>query len=282
MGTGGSFDFMKSNQVSWREHNQAAWDARVQRQAWYIDTATEEDFRQPLKVADPLGWLGAEVTGKRILCLAAGGGRHGPLLAAAGAMVTVVDLSPRMLALDRKVAAERGLSLTLVEASMDDLKALAEAGFDAVIQPVSTCYVPDLAAVYREIARVLRPDGVYVSQHKQPISLQASAGPVGAQNLFLLTEPYDRKGPLPPAGEGCWHREHGAIEHLHRLEDLLGGLCRAGFVIEDVLEPQHSRPDAKVGTFAYRCRFVPPYLAIKARRTDVPVPGRAKNGLIVP
>lgn len=271
---------MSTTPADWRARNRAVWDERVRRHDWYIDTATAEDFRQPLKVADPLGWLG-DVTGKRVLCLAAGGGRHGPLLASAGAIVTVVDLSPAMLALDRKVAADRGLTLTLVEASMTDLSALAEAGFDAVIQPVSTCYVPDVTVVYREVARVLRPGGVYASQHKQPVSLQATAGPVGSRSHFVIAEPYDRKGPLPPAGEGCWHRESGAVEHLHRLEELLGGLCRAGFVIEDVVEPQHSSPDARVGSFAYRCRFVPPYLAVKARRTEVSFFAQAGGGLIV-
>jgi len=271
---------MTTGAADWRARNRAVWDDRVRRNDWYIDTATPEDFRQPLKVADPLGWLG-DVTGKRILCLAAGGGRHGPLLASAGALVTVVDLSPAMLALDRTVAAERGLTLTLVEASMTDLSALAEAGFDAVIQPVSTCYVPAVAPVYREVARVLRPGGVYVSQHKQPISLQATVGPVGSRNHFVIAEPYDRDGPLPPAGEGCWHRESGAVEHLHRLEDLLGGLCRAGFVIGDVVEPRHDQPGAPVGSFAYRCRFVPPYLAIKARRTEAPFVAQAGGGLIL-
>ncbi len=264
----------------WQSRNRVVWDERVRQNAWYIDTATDQDFRQPLQVADPLGWLG-DVTGKRVLCLAAGGGRHGPLLAAAGAVVTVVDLSPAMLALDRRLAAGRGLTLTLIAATMTDLSSLAEASFDAVIQPVSTCYVPEIAAVYREVARVLRAGGVYASQHKQPISLQASAGPVGPRNQFVLTESYDREGPMPPAGEGCWHRESGAVEYLHRLETMLGGLCRSGFVIENVIEPRHDRPEAPVGSFAYRCRFVPPYLAIKARRTTAgPLPPSG-SGLIL-
>ena len=250
----------------WRDQNRAAWDERVRRNDWYIDTAKDEDFLHPLKVADPVGWLG-NVVNRQILCLAAGGGRHGPLLAAAGANVTVVDLSPQMLELDRKVAADRGLSLTTVEASMDDLSSLKTAQFDAVIQPVSTCYVPDVRRVYAEIARVLDEGGVYVSQHKQPISLQASAGPVASQQLFVLKEPYQQTGALPAERDGCMHRESGTLEHLHRLGDLLGGLCRSGFVIEDVTEPDHSRPDAKPGTFAHRCRYVPPYIAIKARRT---------------
>ena len=49
--------------------------------------------------------------------------------------MTVVDISPRMLALDRQVAAERKLNIQVIEASMDDLSALATASFDVVIQP---------------------------------------------------------------------------------------------------------------------------------------------------
>ena len=103
---------------------------------------------------DSCGWLGGNVAGKRVLCLAAGGGKHGPLFAAAGAIVTVVDISPEMLALDREIAKKRGLQLTLIEASMDDLSVLPAAHFEAVIQPVSSCYVPDILALYREVARV--------------------------------------------------------------------------------------------------------------------------------
>jgi len=272
---------MTGETEEWRRRNRAAWDDRVRRRDWFIDTATDDDFRQPLRVADPLNWLGGAVEGTRILCLAAGGGRHGPLLAAAGARVTVVDLSPQMLELDRQVARARGLDLRLVESSMDNLQALAADSFDAVVQPVSTCYVPDVVAVYRQVGRVLRTGGLYLSQHKQPVSLQATPAPVGPRGQFTITEPYDLDGPLPPAPDGCWHREAGTVEHLHRLEELLGGLCRSGFAIEDVVEPWHAKREAPPGSFAHRCRFVPPYLAIKARRTSSPEPAAAVEARII-
>ncbi len=267
--------------VSWKDQNRAAWNERVRRNDWYIDSAKDSDFLNPLNNADPVGWL-ETVADKRVLCLAAGGGRHGPLLAAAGAHVTVVDLSPQMLELDRKVASDRGLTLTAVEASMDDLSSLANNQFDAVIQPVSTCYVPDVLKVYREVARVLCKGGIYVSQHKQPVSLQASPGPVGVQAKFVITEPCVRNEPLPPERDRCLHREAGTIEYLHRLGTLLGGLCQAGFVIEDVAEPDHTKPDAGVGSFAYRCRFVPPYLAIKARRTAADASHSQRPAIVLP
>jgi SAM-dependent methyltransferase len=181
--------------------------------------------------------------------------------------VTVVDISPRMLELDQRAAAARGLSVRLVESSMDDLSMFSDGSFDAVVQPVSTCYVPEVWPVYREVARVTVAGGLYVSQHKQPACLQAEARPGGTG--YILQEPYYRSGPLPAAPEGALHREAGTVEFLHRWQDLLGGLCRAGFVIEDLVEPRHGEVNAAPGSFPHRSAFLPPFVTIKARRTDV-------------
>jgi SAM-dependent methyltransferase len=254
------------------EHNRRAWDERATGRGPHTKTATPKEFEDPLAAVDDLGWLGGNVRGRRILCLAAGGGRHSVLFAAAGALVTVVDLSPRMLDLDRRLAAERGLKVRVVEAAMTDLSALPAAGFEVVIQPVSTCYVPDVQAVYREVARVTATGGVYISQHKQPACLQADVVPSGRG--YRITESYYRSGPLPPVVPGCGHREADTVEFLHRWEELLGGLCRSGFVIEDVVEPRHADAQAVPGTFGHRAGYLPPFVAIKARR----VAGPAESG----
>ena len=169
-----------------------------------------------------------------------------------------------MLALDRQMMTAHGLAMRLVEASMDDLSPLTDAGFEVVIQPVSTCYVPDITAMYREVARVTADHGLYISQHKQPVSLQADAQ--FSTGGYALREPYHRQGPLPVV-TGSAHRETGAAEFLHRWEDLLGGLCRSGFVIEDLVEPRHADPSAAPGTFEHRSAYAPPYVTVKARRT---------------
>jgi ubiquinone/menaquinone biosynthesis C-methylase UbiE/ADP-ribose pyrophosphatase YjhB (NUDIX family) len=245
------------------EHNRRAWDALVRQRQGFTRPARDEDFDNPFAKIGSADWLGGGVRGRQVLCLASGGGRQSALFAAAGAKVTVVDISPAMLALDRQVAAERGFDIRAVEASMDDLSALAEASFDIVSQPVSTCYVPDVAAVFREVARVLVDGGLYVSQHKQPGSLQADVRPAGRG--YELIEPYYRQGPLPPV-VGSKHREPGTLEYLHRWEQLVGGMCRAGFVIEDLAEPLHADEVAAPGAFKHRGRYVPPYVRIKARR----------------
>jgi SAM-dependent methyltransferase len=221
------------------------------------DRAAAEELLDP--------WLLAEgVADKRVLCLAAGGGRHAPLLARAGAEVTVLDLAPEMLAIDRRLAAAHGLKLTAVSGSIDDLPAkFAAASFDVVVQPVCTSYVRDLAPVHAGLAHVLRSGGLLVAQHKQPASLQAHAV-IGGGGWSLQS--FNVEGlPLPPV-DGHEHREEGMQEFLHTLAGLIGGLCRAGFTIEDLEEPQRGDAWAAVGSTMHRAAFLPLYLKLKARR----------------
>ena len=251
------------------DHNRRAWDALVKDRQRFTLPANDADFADPLAAVDANDWLGPSIAGRRVLCLAAGGGRQSALYAAAGAIVTVVDLSGEMLALDRQVAAERGFEVRTVETSMDNLSMLATAGFEIVIHPVSTCYLADVAAIYREVARVTVPGGLYISQHKQPASLQADTRP--SSSGYELIEPYYRSGPLP-AVDGSPHREPGTLEFLHRWEELIGELCRAGFVIEDLIEPLHAEPQSAPGSFGHRSRYVAPYVRIKSRRVGAASP----------
>jgi SAM-dependent methyltransferase len=262
------------------QHNRHAWDKRVRSGQAHTAPASNSDFLDPLSAVDNLDWLGGNVRGQRVLCLAAGGGKHGALFAAAGAEVTVVDLSPKMLEIDRRMATERKLTVRVIETSMDDLSMLPTGHFDFVVQPVSTCYVPDVLSVYREIARVTAFGGLYISQHKQPASLQAELLP--SPRGYLLTELYYRSGPLPEVMQGCRHREAGTLEFLHRWEELLGGLCRSGFVIEDLVEPCHGDALAPARSFSHRSLFLPPFVTVKARRVTAQGETRSANKLWTP
>jgi SAM-dependent methyltransferase len=255
-------------------HNARAWDRLAEGLAALARPAVDAAFDDPrswLGSGGPSGrtWLPERLDGLRVLCLAAGGGKHGPLYAAAGGRVTVVDLSPAMLELDRQVARERRIDLEIIQGSMDDLGMLAAGGFDLVVHPVSTCYVPDVARVFREVARVTKPGGLYVSQHKSPQSLQASLEP-GAVGRYEMVH-RSGGGPLPPEPPSRL-REAGTREFIHSHEAILGGICRAGFQIEDVCEPDHtsrSAGPAAPGTFAHRAAFLPPYIRVLARRAAV-------------
>lgn len=249
--------------LSYLRQNAAAWDRLADDGSQFARVATDEECRNPLKTLDTRGWLPESVAGLNVLCLAAGGGWQSILYASAGADVTVVDLSPSMLQRDAREAERRGLSLRLVQGSMDDLSMLADERFDVVHQPVSTCYVADVWPLYREVARVLRDGGLYLSQHKQPASLQiVDRTP---QDEYVVGIEYYHVGPLPRVADTSY-RERGTVEFLHRWEELIGELCRAGFVLEDLREPVRAAREANPGDFRHRGRFVAPYVRLKARR----------------
>ena len=251
--------------------NKAAWDALARADHPLTRPARADDLVDALKKLDPVGWLGSSIHGKRVLCLAAGGGKHSVQYAAAGADVTVLDLSAAMLDRDREAAARFRQEIRIVKGTMEDLSMFERGAFDIVIQPVSTCYVPDVVAVYREVARVTTVGGLYISQHKQPASLQATLAP--SPLGYELVERYYRHGPLSEVAQGGCVREPGTVEYLHRWEELIGGMARSGFVIEDLLEPRHADPKAAVGSFGHCCVYVAPYVRVKARRVDRRVDG---------
>lgn len=242
--------------------NEAAWDHLATDHAFAGPVNLPPDRITAQAAMDP--WLREYgVEGRRLLCLAAGGGRHGPLHALAGADVTVVDISSEQLRHDQRAARDHGLQLQTVRASIDDLSALPSGGFDIVLQPVSSCYLPDLAPLHAEVARLLCSGGMYVVQHKQPGSLQASAEPTAGH--YVIDHP-QVEGARLTAVDGVGHRERGTAEFLHTLDALLGGLCRAGLVIEDIAEPPRGDAFAQAPSEGHRSSYLPPYLKIKARR----------------
>lgn len=265
--------------MDYRRLNSVAYDRLVGQGSAFAKVATDDEVAKPLAVLDGRGWLPESVAGLDVLCLAAGGGWQSILYAAAGARVTVVDLSPAMLRLDEREAKRRGYVVTLIEGSMDDLHMLPDARFDIVHQPVSTCYVPDIEGVYREIARVVRDGGIYISQHKQPTTLQVTHRT--AEGQYVVGLEYYRESPLPTT-EDTMFREAGTVEYLHRWEQLVGGLCRTGFVLEDLTEPYRADRTSPIGHYRHRGRFLPPYVRLKARRVLRDQTPRASNGLWVP
>ena len=77
--------------------------------------------KQPLPKAGS-----SDIQGKNILCLASGGGQQAPILAAAGANVTVYDLSEEQLKQDLFVAQRDSISLKAIQGDMRNLIEIAD------------------------------------------------------------------------------------------------------------------------------------------------------------
>src|SRR5262245_38945891 len=166
-----------SREMDIRAHNRLAWDALVERRnPWTIPVSRKsiEAARQgelsivltPVKPI-PREWLG-DVVGREVLCLASGGGQQSPLLAAAGAAVTVLDNSPKQLEQDARVAREHQLTIKTVLGDMANLQMFPDERFDMIVHPVSNCFVSDVHPVWREAFRVLRRGGSLLAGFNNP------------------------------------------------------------------------------------------------------------------
>ncbi|WP_250008092.1 class I SAM-dependent methyltransferase [Actinoplanes sp. M2I2] len=101
-------------------------------------------------------WLGARARG-RVLEVAVGTGRNLPHYPAA-VTISGIELSPAMLAVARRRAAELGRPADLREGDAERLP-YADGSFDTVVCALSLCAIPDPQAAVREMYRVLVPGG---------------------------------------------------------------------------------------------------------------------------
>ena len=214
-----------------------------------------------------------DAKGKNVLCLAGGGGQQSAVFSLIGANVTVLDLTPEQLESDQKAARHYGYEVTTVQGDMRDLSVLPEAHFDRVYQPISTLFIPDLCELYREVARVIKPNGLYHSQYAVPLLYMAEAQPWDGTGYTLrITQPYQR-GAIFEAEDGKMNFSEGKsfAEFHHLLSDIINGQIAEGLSIRGVWE--NPRPDTgppletlEPGSEEHEQRFLPFGLAVVSER----------------
>ena len=248
-----------------RAYNREKWDRLVEDgNPWTIPCSPEtiadaRDGKWSVLLTEqksvPRDWFAENLHGVDILCLASGGGQQGPILAAAGANVTVFDNSPKQLDQDRMVARREGLVMTTVEGDMRDLSMFSDRSFDLVFNPVSNVFCPQVRPVWSEAFRVLRPGGILMAGFDNP-------------NKFLFDFEQAEKGvfvvkyklPFDPTGlsDEERHRVFGddsPLEFSHSLDEQIGGQLEVGFLLTGLYEDQSTDPIVK---------YMPGYIATRA------------------
>ena len=230
-----------------RAYNREAWNREVEGGAnrWsqpvdseVIARAKQGEFSILLteNIPVPFKWF-PPLKGADVLCLASGGGQQGPVLAAAGANVTVFDNSPRQLEQDQLVAEREALSLNTVEGDAADLSRFADESFDLVFNPCSTVFMQDVRAVWKEAYRVLRHGGVLMTGSMNPVHYIFDLYKADEGSLEVAHSiPYSDLTSIPKEDLDELIEKGLPVEFGHSLTDLLGGQCDAGFVISDVYE----------------------------------------------
>ena len=252
-------------------HNRASWDRQAALQCEWSRPVGAEEIAAARKGswqvrltpgALPDGWLG-DVRGRRILCLASGGGQQAPVLAAAGAIVTVFDASDVQLEQDRMVARRDGLALETVQGDMRDLSAFADATFDLVFHPISNLYVPDVRPVWRECFRVLRSSGELLSSFYNPVVFVGDRDPAYAEQGLIrpcFPVPYSDLEHLDAQALAGKRQRGEALVFGHSLAEQIGGQLEAGFVLAGFHEDRQPHPRFVID------RYLPTFLATRARK----------------
>ena len=229
------------------QQNSNAWDKKVEEGSRYTQSVSSEVIEKS-KSSDweiivttekpvPRNWFPESIKGLKILCLASGGGQQGPVLAAAGADVTVTDISKKQLEQDEKVAQRDGLTLKTVRGDMSDLSDFEDEYFDIVVNPVSNLFVKDVRPVWNEVSRVMKSKGILIAGFTNPL-------------LWIFDDNKERKGILDvkhsiPSSTLDYLIEtevqdyinsDQTIEYAHTLEDQIQGQIDAGFVISGFYE----------------------------------------------
>ncbi len=256
--------------------NRQRWEELVEAGVLYSRPLLNLDETTAHNVVDPYSLLG-DLQGKDVLCLAAGGGQQSAAFGLLGANVTVLDITAGQLEKDRLVARHYGLDLTTIQGDMRDLSVFAEDAFDVVWHAYSITFIPDARPVFAEVARVIRPGGIYRIQWGNPFL-------AGVDDREWDGRSYPLKDPYLDGVEVQFADEHwdveqpdGTVKHVvgpkefrHILSGVVNTLVGHGFIILGLWEETSADPDPEPGSWDHYKLIAPPWLQIwAAYRPDV-------------
>ncbi len=234
------------------KHNRNAWDKQVDGQNMWtipVDVETIKKARQgdislllTPSIPVPMSWYDG-IKGKKVLCLASGGGQQGPVLAAAGAFVTVLDNSPNQLKQDEFVAKRDGLKIQLVQGDMRDLSAFPDESFDLIFHPVSNLFIGDVNAVWKEAYRVLKKGGRLLAGFCNPLLFifDYNAWERDGSYITKYKIPYADIKQLPKEELEERIKKEEPLEFGHSLDDQIGGQIKVGFSIHGFFEDSFNK-----------------------------------------
>ncbi|HIE97510.1 MAG: class I SAM-dependent methyltransferase [Fuerstiella sp.] len=252
-----------------RSHNRAAWNKNVDEgNRWTRTVSTETVAEARLGRFEilltpgnpvPMAWF-PELSGTPTLCLASAGGQQAPVLAAAGAHVTVFDNSPKQLEQDCLVAKRDGLQVDVVEGDMADLSCFPDNTFGLIFHPCSNCFVPDVVPVWQECHRVLRPGGALLAGFVNPVRYLFDDERKENGNLEVrYCLPYSDLEYQDDAHVRRIIESGQPMEFGHTLENQIGAQLNAGLCLTGMYEDRYAETDCDPIS-----RFMATFIATKA------------------
>jgi hypothetical protein len=190
------------------------WDERYSESGFAFGTEPNDFLVASVELLQPAS---------QVLCLAEGEGRNGVYLASLGHRVTAVDSSPVGLGKALLLAEQRGVSIDIVEADLEDYP-IQPGSFQAIISIF--CHLPpDIRArLHRKVCEGLTPGGVFILEGYAKKQINNDTG--GPRKIELLMDLEELKHELKPlvlshaleterdVREGAYHNGIGAVVQI--------------------------------------------------------------------
>ncbi|TDE55791.1 class I SAM-dependent methyltransferase [Nonomuraea mesophila] len=250
-------------------YNRERWEALVEADALFTRPmlGLDADAARAYLGLERLG-LPGDLAGRKVLCLAGGGGQQSAAFALLGADVTVLDISPGQLARDRSAAEHHGVAIRTVQGDMRDLSVLGDASFDLVWHPYSLTFVPDSRIVFREVAKVVATGGHYYLMCANPFFAGLTHESWNGEG-YTLRQPYaDEVMTSYPDQEWVYDRTPpgravpAPREYTQTLGRIVAALTGEGFVLRFLSEVRGDRRDAEPGSWEHFMTVAPPWLEL--------------------
>jgi SAM-dependent methyltransferase len=186
----------------------------------------------PERLREADAHLLGEVAGRDVLEVGCGSAPCARWLAGQGARVVGLDLSAGMLRYAAAANEATGTDVPLVRANAERLP-FASTSFDIACSAFGAVpFVADVAGLFGEVARVLRPGGSWVFAVTHPMRWIFPDDP-GPNGLRVTGSYFDRTPYVEVDADG----RATYVEHHRTLGDFVRALTGAGLTLLDLVEP---------------------------------------------
>lgn len=204
--------------------------------------------------------LGAvPLQGRVCLDLGCGHGHYSSMLADRGGSVTAIDRSALMIAAARTASAHERIQYQ--QTTMEEA-AFAAATFDVVISNMALHYLEDIATMVKKVAEWTKPGGTFILTVEHPIFTATRNTPQAtwldgeARTEWIITNYFvtgPRQGPF-------------GLHYHHTLQDYAAALTSAGFLLQEIVEPQPSADALRINPYLQQDMHRPVFLGFRCLR----------------
>ncbi|MFC1713605.1 class I SAM-dependent methyltransferase [Candidatus Poribacteria bacterium] len=242
-----------------------SWDRAAEEFASYF--ADGEEFYHKHIISPCIIDLLDDIAGKTVLDLACGEGhfaRRLAELAKRNVKITGIDASKNMIRIAREKSQQYSDCMSFQVEDASRMTQLQPDSFDVVVCNMALMDIKDYTTAIREIARVLKPKGIFIFSILHPCFMTPGSG-------WIKIDP-ERTDPDNKIGWKVDNYHHSFVSSSliksmkdkayyfhHTLEDYFRALRESGFAVADLREPVPSkelieedpghRPDLRMSAF---------------------------------